>query len=466
MLVSSCSPEKEEIQKIGKWQPTLESISKHEAPEWLKDAKLGIQFVGSPKDFDDFQYWHWGRDVQMRRFLGYKEPADEEFDTIKLYSTAQLRLNYEYKDEADEDSTDYDALMEAYKKTGAKFLKSALVGCYPGTEGLLMLDKEVSAARQHGFKIGFAYNLLGTGHIPAIGHPGFTDWSLDKMKNEVIRIDADYMFFDGASETAATHKTPELVSWFYNYADEKGKGVWVNDDLGTDCSETWEYGDVYEMEGTILNGVAPKTWVKWDHLRNQWNAWVNPFGMGVRIGTEWEWVYRESEDLLHIFVDVVAKGGIWLVQMVNTKQAWEIMWDVGEWLEINGEAIYDTRPFFEPITDCHRLPTPPYPEEAQKMSRDERYWWRYQQTLLVATNDGPNYFTVKNGVVYVIHWGWPGEEVVIPGVRAEESSSIRMLGVDEDLIWQQEGENLVVQTPDTKPCKYAYCFKIQLASDQ
>ena len=41
-----------------------------------------------------------------------------------------------------------------------------------------------------------------------------------KLKNEIKRIDADFMFFDGASETASYHKTPELVAWFYNYADE------------------------------------------------------------------------------------------------------------------------------------------------------------------------------------------------------------------------------------------------------
>ena len=57
-------------------------------------------------------------------------------------------------------------------------------------------------------------------------------------------------------------------------------------------------------------------------------------------------------------------------------------------------------------------------------------------------------------------------EIVIPGIRAKEFSLVQMLGVENDLIWQQEGEDLVVQTPDVNPCKYAYCFKIHLAPNQ
>ncbi len=445
-----------------KWQPTLNSISAHEAPEWLKDAKLGIQFVGPPKDFDDNTCWHWTRDAQRRRELGFKKATDEEFEAIKLYGTGQLKLDYFINDEEDEEIEYYDGLMKSYEKTGAKFFVSMLLGCYPGTEGLLMSSDEVNAARKHGFEVGLHYNLLGTGKIPAIGDPGYVNWFHNKIKNEVERINADFLFFDGCQAPSSYLRTPELVAWFYNDADKKGKDVWVNDDLGNDCSEKWEYGDVLEGEGFTMSSVSPKTWMIWDMLRNEWNCWVNDFGIHMKAGEKWEWIYREPEDLLHVFVDMVSKGGVWSVQMVNTKKAWEIMWEIGDWLEINGEAIYGTRPFFEPDPECVRLP--PWPKQIE-FQGVKIWWWRYQQVLDVAKKQGPYYYTSKNEVAYVIHWGWPGDEIVIPGIRAKESSSVQMLGLEKDLIWQQEGENLVVRTPDEKPCKYAYCFKIHLASN-
>jgi hypothetical protein len=59
-----------------KWQPSLESISKHETPGWLIDAKIGIQFVGEPMEFDDELWYHWSRSSQRARQLGFDE-SDE-----------------------------------------------------------------------------------------------------------------------------------------------------------------------------------------------------------------------------------------------------------------------------------------------------------------------------------------------------------------------------------------------------
>ena len=65
--------------------------------------------------------------------------------------------------------------------------------------------------------------------------------------------------------------------------------------------------------------------------------------------------------------------------------------------------------------------------------------------------------------MYAIHWGWPGETVVIPNVTPAEDAKIRMLGVAKDLEWQQSGSDVVIHTPAAKPCNYAYAFRIPLA---
>ncbi|MHC4196194.1 MAG: hypothetical protein ACYSQZ_09735 [Planctomycetota bacterium] len=65
----------------GKFKPTWESLDTHKVPEWIKDAKIGIQFVGPPKDFNDEQYYHWSRPEQRKRLLGKDQPDENVAQT-------------------------------------------------------------------------------------------------------------------------------------------------------------------------------------------------------------------------------------------------------------------------------------------------------------------------------------------------------------------------------------------------
>jgi hypothetical protein len=444
-----------EDQKTNKWEPTLQSISQHKTPEWLIDYKLGIQFVGAPMDFDDEQWYHYSRAAQRVRQQGISESDDylrQHIDGIKVVGGIQYVWDVQKV-------KDLHGLMEAYKRTGAKYLVSMLQAAYPGTEGFRMMPEEVEAARSNGFKVGIHYNLLRRDRVPSLGDPGYVDWWRKRVKDEVKSIDSDFLFFDGCQAHSSYFKTPQLVSWFYNYADSLVKEVWVNEDLGIDTRESIEYGDVLEGEGFTMSGVSSKHFLNWDMLRNEWNCWVNEFGIHKRDGSKWEWTYRDVEDLLQLFIYNVSIGGGWCVQMVNTKKAWEIMWKIGDWLVINGEAIYYTRPYNDPIENVRRLPD----KSAPQGHDGSRHWmWRFNQTVEVAKSNGPIYFTRKGDLVYAIHFGWPGESLTIPAMKAKPGSKIHMLGVDRNLDWIQKGNDIVIDTPAEKIGNYAYSFAIEL----
>ena len=81
-----------------------------------------------------------------------------------------------------------------------------------------------------------------------------------------------------------------------------------------------------------------------------------PWETCMTMGDSWSWVpndnYKSVNKLLHILVDVVAKGGNFLLNVGPDKdgvlpdEAVKRMEAIGEWLKVNGEAIYSTRPVY------------------------------------------------------------------------------------------------------------------------
>lgn len=60
--------------------------------------------------------------------------------------------------------------------------------------------------------------------------------------------------------------------------------------------------------------------------------------------------YKSTRQLIHNLVDIVAKGGNFLLNVAPTPEgdfepeAYERLQEIGEWMQINGEAIYNSKP--------------------------------------------------------------------------------------------------------------------------
>mgnify|MGYP005849313893 CR=1 FL=1 len=441
----------------GRWKADWAVLNQHEVPDWILDAKLGVQYVGPRLELDDSQMYHWQRAGQRHRLLG-NPPRDAHLETWMhaFQRRGVVGVGYVWPQKPFED---LEGIMAAYKEIGAKFLVSMLWGAYPGTEGFLMNDEEVREARRAGLRVGLHYNLIRRDGLPMFGDAGYVDWAHDRLRQSIQQVSSDFVFFDGDQFAPSDYlRTADFLAWFYNWADRNGKAVWVNDDLGYDRKETGEYGDLVDHEGFTVEGVSPKPWINWDILRNEWTCWVNEFGVHKLNGKKWVWEYKKPEDLLLVFIDVVSKGGVWIVQMDNTKTAWENMSEIGAWLKVNGEAIYGTRPYGKPEARMIRLP-----EERRPQDNSSPWMWRFLECVRIARERGPLYLTRKGQTLYAIHWGWPGESLTIPSVKPPRGAAIRMLGVEQDLAWHQAWDGIVVQTPKTPPCKHAYALRIPLA---
>ncbi|MFC2087565.1 alpha-L-fucosidase [Bacteroidota bacterium] len=232
------------------------------------------------------------------------------------------------------------------------------------------------------------------------------------------------------------------------------------------------YGDIHEdyetPERTIPEEPLGVPWETCESIADFWS--FVPYDN-----------YRSSQELIYMLVDIISKGGNFLLSvppMPNgrlTPPAVERLKEMGEWLEVNGDAIYGTRLYS--MTNYKA-----------NVSADN-----------ILGHFGNIYFTKKKNHVYAIvlddkqteqnpgaltHYirlknvleenGKKNEEnrvkvkhyMNIPDVKPVNGSKIYMLGVDEPLEWEvaENGVNIYVpyQVIVSPPCKYAYSFQIQV----
>jgi alpha-L-fucosidase len=184
--------------------------------------------------------------------------------------------------------------------------------------------------------------------------------------------------------------------------------------------------------------TTPEHWIPPDPLKKPVGL---PWEAIESIGTRWAYQpndeYKSKEWLLGTLIDIVAKGGNFMPgvsPMANGRFPQETVDRLeyaGAWLQVNGEAIYGTRPWniFKEGEDLRFT-----------QSRDGKY-------------------------LYVIALKWPGKTLTIRSARAVSGSRIVMLGLRHNLQWHQNAQSLTVEIPQSieqhKPCDQAYALKIE-----
>jgi alpha-L-fucosidase len=170
--------------------------------------------------------------------------------------------------------------------------------------------------------------------------------------------------------------------------------------------------------------------------------------------------YKSSKDVIHMLADIVSKNGNLLLSVpvradgTIDEDEVRIVKEIGAWLKINGNAIYETRPwkvFGEgPSTENQTAPKGPGFNEGKNKpsgSKDIR-------------------FTQKQNAVYAIVLGWPSEPVQIrslgekAGLLEGQISSIELLGSDERITWSRQVDALVITPPGHKTSEAAIVFKV------
>jgi alpha-L-fucosidase len=164
----------------------------------------------------------------------------------------------------------------------------------------------------------------------------------------------------------------------------------------------------------------------------------------MTMGNQWSFKpgdhYKSTRRLIQLLVDIVSKGGNFLLNVGPQPdgqlpaEAVQRLKEIGAWMAVNGEAIYGTRAIA------------PYKEGRVCLTR-------------------------KGNTVYAIHLAdegedGPPEQIVLTTLQPAPGSAVHMLGVKEPLAWRAADAGVVITVPPavrkSPPCRDAFSFKMTL----
>ena len=258
-----------------------------------------------------------------------------------------------------------------------------------------------------------------------------TKWAL-RIKDLIDYYHIDHLYFDGAIPFLGEDNGQtgmEVIAHLYNHSIEmhggnqeavmcikrgrnNNNGIYVN---GV---------STLDLEGSVLDEIQAQPW--------QTDTSIGPWG--YRKGEE----YRQPTELIHELVDIVSKNGNVLLNVPPKADGTlddtteRILTAIGAWMEVNGAAIYDTRPWTEWGGDGFR-------------------------------------FTRKADRIYVIFLEWPRSGILqIPGLGQQRGvgrfKDVTLLGYDGGLRWGQDIDYDVLRVilPEKKPCEHAWTLQLTL----
>ena len=266
-----------------------------------------------------------------------------------------------------------------------------------------------------------------------------------RTKDLIDNYKPDILWFDFMLDTPDFKEyRPKLAAYYYNKGIEWDKEV-VLQDKNFDHEAFPEGLVIYDLERGKLPGIRKLPWQTDTSIgKNSWSHVSN-------------WDSKTTNQLIDDLVDIVSKNGNLLLNVgpkadgtIPDDQK-KILLEMGDWLNTNGEAIYDTtywETFGEGPTE---VGTGHHTEGKNKAftGQDIR-------------------FTQKGNKLYAIMMEWPkGGKVSIKSLGSDSEyakgvnvKDVRLLGSDAQVEFKQTQEGLVVTNLGQKSGDYAHVLEI------
>ena len=456
-------------------QPTWESVRQHyRTPEWFGQDKFGIfihwglysvaahhnewyvahMYAGGADTawhiqhfgpLDQFGYkdfiplWRaekYNPDEWAELFQGsgarYVVPTAEHHDGFALWDSALTK--WDAKDMGPGRDLIGD-LAAAVRRRGLRFgLSNHRIEHYSFIRPGANLKTDLDDARYADF-------YWTANHSDALYQKFLDDWVARNFEL-IDKYQPDLLYFDnGVNARNLDPVKLKVAAYYYNRAAEWKKQV----SLSTK-SDAYLAGTIHDYERGRAPDIAPDPWQEDTSIAH--NTW----------GYTAEIKYRNAAEMVRELVDCVSKNGNYLLNIaprgdgsIPEEQKLRLL-EMGEWLRMNGEAIYETRPW----TRFGEGPTQEPVNGARGITNG---------MLRVYTPRDIRFTAKGKDIVYAILFAWPADDqAVIASFAAGKGAveSVTLLGDGTPLKFAQDGDGLKLKLPVIKPCDYAWVLKLKL----
>ncbi|XP_072028820.1 alpha-L-fucosidase-like [Amphiura filiformis] len=435
-----------ESRSVKKYTPNWDSLDARPLPSWYDESKFGI-FIhwgvfSVPSFNNEWFWWQWKGTKPVQKVVNFMK---QNYDPNFLYADFGPQFTAEFYN-----ATEW---ADVFKASGAKYIVFTSkhhegFTNWPSKHSWNWNSMDVGPKRDLIGELATAIRANTDIHF-GLYHSRF-EWFhplyLEDKKNgfktntfveqvsqpELHEIVTAYkpevVWSDGDQEAPDTYwNSTGFLAWLYNDSPVKNNVV-TNDRWGKGCRN--HHGGYYTGHDRYNPGTLQK------------HKWENCMTIDKR-----SWGYRREapladyltmDDITQILAETVSCGGNLLMNVGPTHDGRivpifeERLRQMGSWMEVNGEAIYKSKPW-----------------RAQNDTMTKGIWYTSKDN---ATS------------VYAIVLDWPSNNQISLGVPTTSSqTTITMLGNQGNLQWKAGagGAGVVVTLPAMRPCDWAWVLKLQ-----
>ncbi len=472
-------------------------MSRHSCPLWFRDAKFGIWAHWGPTSAIGDGDWYArnmyieGSPQYQYHLRTYGHPSKFGYkDTIPLWKAERF---------------DAPALIRLYRAAGARYFVSMGVHCdnfdlwnsgrrwnavHIGPRRDIVGEWRV-AARDAGLRFGVSEHVWGSynwwqtnkgadkvgpwagvpydGNDPAYGDlyfpphaPARESWAEQGNEPEAWKrewflrgqdlIDQhqpDLYYEDGSIPFGNWGRS--LVAHYYNQSLRWGHGDAGVVYTGKRRSEAAAGLCVLDVERGVADDIEPQPF-QTDTCLGDWH-----YKRGID--------YKRPKTVIDLLVDVVSRNGNLLLNIplpasgVPDDAELKILASITDWMKVNSEAIYSTRPwkiFGEGPGIRRTAAGSGFAGTAEHFNENQR---------VDLTGDDIR-FTTGAGALYAFVMGWNPRETLITALAATRGleprpiARVELLGSAEPLRWRIADDGLHVTSPRQWPSEHAVAFRI------